>query len=67
MAKLKMKTKRAAAKRFKVTGTGKLVRNKAYKSHILTKKTTKRKRGLRKDTVLDQTNVKAIKKILPYL
>ncbi len=67
MAKLKLKTKRAAAKRFKVTGTGKLVRNKAYKSHILTKKTTKRKRGLRKDTVLDQTNVKAVKKILPYL
>ena len=66
MAKLKLKTKRAAAKRFKVTGTGKLVRNKAYKSHILTKKTTKRKRGLRKDTVLDQTNVKTMKKILPY-
>ena len=67
MAKLKLKTKRAAANRFKVTGTGKLVRNKAYKSHILTKKTTKRKRGLRKDTVLDQTNVKTMKKILPYL
>ena len=67
MAKLKLKTKRAAAKRFKVTGSGKLVRNKAYKSHILTKKTTKRKRGLRKDTVLDQTNVKTMKKILPYL
>ena len=67
MAKLKLQTKRAAAKRFKVTGTGKLVRNKAYKSHILTKKTTKRKRGLRKDTVLDQTNVKTMKKILPYL
>ena len=67
MAKLKLKTKRTAAKRFKVTGTGKLVRNKAYKSHILTKKTTKRKRGLRKDTVLDQTNVKTMKKILPYL
>ena len=67
MAKLKLKTKRAAAKRFKVTGTGKLVRNKAYKSHILTKKTTTRKRGLRKDTVLDQTNVKTMKKILPYL
>ena len=67
MAKLKLKTNRAAAKRFKVTGTGKLVRNKAYKSHILTKKTTKRKRGLRKDTVLDQTNVKTMKKILPYL
>ena len=40
----KMKTSRAAAKRFKTTGTGKLVRNKAYKSHILTKKSQKRKR-----------------------
>ena len=44
----KMKTSRAAAKRFKVTGTGKLKRNKAYKRHILTKKTTKTKRNLRK-------------------
>ena len=52
----KLKTKRAAAKRFKVTGTGKLKRSKAYKSHILTKKTTKRKR-----------NEKNMKKILPYL
>ena len=42
----KLKTSRAAAKRFKKTGTGKLVRNKAYKSHILTKKSTKRKRNL---------------------
>ena len=65
MAKQKMKTKRAAAKRFKVTGTGKLVRNKA-KSHILTKKTTKRKRNLRKATLVDDTNVKTMKKILPY-
>ena len=62
----KMKTSRAAAKRFKVTGTGKLVRNKAYKSHILTKKSPKRKRNLRKQTVLDETNVKNMKKILPY-
>ena len=45
----KLKTSRAAAKRFKKTGTGKLVRNKAYKSHILTKKSTKRKRNLRKE------------------
>ena len=49
----KMKTSRAAAKRFKVTGSGKLVRNKAYKSHILTKKSQKRKRNLRKQTVVD--------------
>ena len=63
----KMKTSRAAAKRFKVTGTGKLKRNKAYKRHILTKKTTKTKRNLRKSTVVDSTNVKSMKKALPYL
>ena len=63
----KIKTSRAAAKRFKKTGTGKLKRNKAYKSHILTKKTTKRKRNLRKDIVMDETNVKNMKKILPYM
>ena len=63
----KIKTKRAAAKRFKVTGTGKLKRSKAYKSHILTKKTTKRKRNLRKDIIMDETNVKNMKKILPYM
>ena len=60
----KLKTSRAAAKRFKKTGTGKLVRNKAYKSHILTKKST---RNLRKDIVTDATNAKVMKKILPYL
>ena len=63
----KMKTSRAAAKRFKKTGTGKLVRNKAYKRHILTKKTTKTKRNLRKATMTDETNVKNMKKILPYM
>ena len=63
----KMKTKRAAAKRFKVTGTGKLKRNKAYKRHILTKKTTKKKRDLRKAAMMDKTNEKVMKKILPYL
>ena len=63
----KLKTKRAAAKRFKATGTGQLKRNKAYKSHILTKKTTKRKRNLRKATMTDKTNVKNMKKILPYI
>lgn len=62
----KMKTKRAAAKRFKTTGTGKLKRNKAFKSHILTKKSQKRKRNLRKATLADATNVKNMKKILPY-
>ena len=63
----KMKTRRAAAKRFKVTGSGKLMRNKAYKRHILTKKSTKRKRNLRQDAVVDDTNVKNMRKILPYL
>ena len=63
----KIKTSRAAAKRFKVTGTGKLKRMKAYKSHIVTKKSQKRKRNLRKATITDATNVKSMKKILPYL
>ena len=63
----KIKTNRAAAKRFKVTGTGKLKRSKAYKRHILTKKTTKTKRNLRKAAIVDSTNVKAMRKILPYM
>lgn len=63
----KMKTNRSAAKRFKVSGTGKLVRNKAYRRHILTKKSTKNKRNLRQDVVVDQTNVGNMRKILPYM
>jgi large subunit ribosomal protein L35 len=63
----KVKTKRAAAKRFKKTGSGQLKRMKAYKSHILTKKSAKRKRNLRKSTIADHTNAKVMKKILPYL
>ena len=63
----KIKTSRAAAKRFKKTGSGQLKRMKAYKSHILTKKSTKRKRNLRKATLVDHTNLKAMKRILPYL
>ena len=63
----KLKTNRAAAKRFKATGTGKLKRSKAYKRHILTKKTRKTKRNLRKAAIVDMTNVKAMKKILPYM
>lgn len=66
MAKQKMKTKRAAAKRFKVTGSGKLKRSKAYSNHILTKKSPKRKRNLRKATLVDASNVKTMKKIMPY-
>ena len=63
----KMKSNRAAAKRFKRTGTGKLTHSKAYASHILTKKTTKRKRGLRQDGLVDATNVRKVKRMLPYL
>ena len=67
MKNYKVKTSKSAAKRFKKTGTGKLVRMKANKSHILNKKTTKRKRNLRKDVVVDKTNEKTMKKIMPYL
>ena len=63
----KMKTSRSAAKRFRVTASGKMMRNKAYKRHILTKKSTKRKRNLRQQTEIDQTNLKNMKKILPYI
>ena len=62
----KMKTNRGAAKRFKTSGTGKVIRNKAYSSHILTKKSTKRKRNLRKSGLVDPSNLKGIKRILPY-
>jgi large subunit ribosomal protein L35 len=62
----KIKTHRGAAKRFSLTGTGKIKRKKAFASHILTKKTSKKKRGLRKSTIMDKTNVKDIKKLIPY-
>jgi large subunit ribosomal protein L35 len=63
----KIKTNRGAAKRFKSTGTGKIKRNKAYASHILTKKNAKRQRNLRKSGLVDKTNYQGIKKILPYI
>jgi large subunit ribosomal protein L35 len=63
----KQKTSRGAAKRFKLTGTGKLKRRKAYLRHILTTKTRKQKRNLRQAAVVDQTNAKAIRRLLPYL
>ena len=63
----KMKTHRGAAKRFKKTGTGKFKRAKAYKSHILTKKSAKRTRNLRKTGYVSTTQEKAMKKLLPYL
>lgn len=63
----KMKTHRGAAKRFKKTGTGKLKRAHAFTSHILTKKSAKRKRNLRKGALVSTTQEKAMKKLLPYL
>ena len=62
----KVKTKRAARKRFKVTGTGKFKYSKANSVHILTKKSPKRKMGLRKKGIVDKTNEKAVRKMLPY-
>jgi len=62
----KMKTKRGAAKRFKLTGSGKIRRRKAFSSHILTKKSTKRKRGLRLGDEVDSANLKSVRKLLPY-
>lgn len=62
----KIKTSRGAAKRFRTTGTGKIVRRKAFASHIMTKKTTKRKRNLRKSTLIDSTNRKSVNRMLPY-
>ena len=64
MAKNKMKSHRGASKRYKLTGSGKVKRNKAYKSHILTKKSPKRKRGLRKATTLTGADHKRIKSVL---
>jgi large subunit ribosomal protein L35 len=61
----KMKSHSGAAKRFKKTGTGKIVRQKANKQHILTKKRTKRKRGLRQDTLLAPADVPRVKRMLP--
>ncbi len=60
----KMKIKGAAKKRFKLTGTGKIKREKAFKSHILTKKTRKTKRDLRQSTLVHTTNEKAVKRML---
>ena len=63
----KIKTSRGAAKRFKVTGTGKLKRRHGFLRHILTNKTRKQKRRLGKSALVDKTNEKALKRLLPYL
>jgi len=61
----KIKTNRAAAKRFKKTGTGKFVFSKSHAGHILTKKTTKRKRGLRKSNIIEKADQKNLRLLLP--
>ncbi len=62
----KMKTNRSAAKRFKRTASGKVKRSKAYHSHILTKKSPKRKRNLRKAGLVKNADMKRIRRMLPY-
>ncbi len=62
----KMKTKRSAAKRFKVTGTGKIRRQRAFKSHLLSKKTRKRKRHLRKPALVSSADAQKVRRLLPY-
>lgn len=62
----KLKSHRGAAKRFKKTATGKFKRSKAYKSHILTKKTAKRKRHLREGVLVSPADAKNVGRMLPY-
>ena len=62
----KIKTHSGAKKRFKLSKNGKVIRAHAYKSHILNKKTTKRKRGLRKGAYADVTNAATIREMIPY-
>ncbi|MBT3516331.1 MAG: 50S ribosomal protein L35 [Nitrospina sp.] len=61
----KMKTNKGAAKRFSKTGTGKIKRNKAFSSHILTSKSTKRKRNLRKSTIMSPGDSRKMRVLLP--
>ncbi|MDT8408823.1 MAG: 50S ribosomal protein L35 [Wenzhouxiangellaceae bacterium] len=63
----KIKTNRGAAKRFRLTGSGRIKRKRAFHSHILTKKDTKRKRRLRSGTLIAKADEKAIRKMLPNL
>jgi large subunit ribosomal protein L35 len=61
----KIKTHRGAAKRFKLSGSGKIVRSKANKNHILTKKSAKRKRALRQDALVSTVDAPRIRKLIP--
>ncbi len=66
MAKVKMKTNRSAAKRFKITGSGKIMHFRAGKSHLLRKKNRKRKRHLKKIVEISSANISAVKRLIPY-
>ena len=63
---LKLKSHSASKKRFNMTGTGKVKRNKAYKGHLLSWKSTKRKRGLRKSAIASSANAGIIRRMIPY-
>ena len=67
MAKMKLKTHRGAAKRFKITGTGKVARSRAFGSHLLVSKSSKRKRSIKQGELVHPTDEKNIKTLLPYL
>ena len=62
----KIKTNKGAAKRFRKTATGKIKRNKAFTSHILTSKTTKRKRNLRQSTIMSPGDTRKMRVLIPY-
>jgi large subunit ribosomal protein L35 len=66
MPKIKIKTHSASKKRFDLTGTGKVKRNKAYKGHLLTSKSRKRKRGLRQSAIATSANAGIIRSMIPY-
>jgi large subunit ribosomal protein L35 len=61
----KIKTHKGSAKRFKITGNGKIRRRKAYSNHLFMSKTAKQKRSLRKSTLVDETNEKRLRRLLP--
>ena len=64
---MKLKTNRGAAKRFKVTATGKIKHSKAFGSHLLSSKNSKRKRNLRKSVLVNPRDIRNIRRLLPYL
>ncbi len=66
MSKTKLKTHKGASKRFKLTGTGKVKRSRASGNHLLTKKSSRRKRALKQAALVHESNVREVKKLIPY-